>query len=582
MVLDPFSAASKPFVPPDEYQPKRPLPFAATLDHPKFTRPKPKLPNKDRDREALPTSYPQPPYSHSRQGSSASITSVNHVTASLDLFGLGSPGAKSREVGSDEWMIELVSRCVDAANGTLQINGLGLTSLSTKIADLRDLVTLPKPSSPKPRVSLGPPRSPHANSRYPDLSLSPGSNHLSANARSFTRSSSAPASSAFFSNMQQPGYSRIPSGLGAIVQSPGSPTTTEASEDADEARSQFTSPRRNPLMASPSLPSPSTPPASVSVSPDEGKKRSFGRSKTGAFSLTQRKAMDIEIFAAQNHLTSLPSALFEVTNLTFLTLRGNQIKALPAAIGELRHLKALNIGLNRLTYLPSTILDLPLEMLHATPNEWIKKEPEVERFSNLIRHYDTEHPVPRLTTLCMNLLLSPRPPNDLPPLLDMYEWDAPTRGIAHPLLDADAMHDIIPGATKVDVERVLQALRTASTQQNHRRRTGGGSSGSLNANADPFPRSHRPAPIDDASTNPFFSPCPSPRHHEYDAEVPAHSRPSRHIFLHPAEERIEWREVCNVKDLPIRWMGCSPGCLAFLDDDDDDAWSLGDTDVDDE
>ena len=94
----------------------------------------------------------------------------------------------------------------------------------------------------------------------------------------------------------------------------------------------------------------------------------------------------------------------------------------------------------------------------------------------------------------------------------------------------------------------------------------------------PFPRSHRTLPPDDASTNPYFSPCPSPRHLEFDPNSATSSeRPSRHLFLHPAEERIEWREVCQNRDLPIQWLGCSPGCLAFLEQDEDD-WGLDDFD----
>jgi hypothetical protein len=44
----------------------------------------------------------------------------------------------------------------------------------------------------------------------------------------------------------------------------------------------------------------------------------------------------------------------------------------------------------------------------------------------------------------------------------------------------------------------------------------------------------------------------------------------RRLFLDPAEERFEWVEICGQKNLPIRWLGCSPGCLAFLDKDEDE------------
>ncbi|WVF69583.1 hypothetical protein IAT40_004361 [Kwoniella sp. CBS 6097] len=600
MVADPFSAASKPWVPPDLHQPKRPLPFAQTPEH--FSTlelaasaklPKPRL-NKEKD--GFPTQYPEPPYSHSRTASAASITTVGQLGAGLDLLGFGSPGGRVKEVGSDEWMTDKVAECVDAAKGDLTITGLGLTTLSTKISELRDLVTLPSGSSPKPRFSTGPlgagpPRYPLASSRYPGLSASPGpafpSSSTSANSRQFARSTSAPAYSGFFSSIhqhQQPRTNRTPSALGTLMQSPASPTTTEASEEGEDSRHDMSmnmSPvARRTLLASPSMPNPPSP---SSLSPGgEARKRSFGRSKTGAVALTQGKAMDIEIYAGQNQLRSLPSALFEISNLTVLSLRGNKLTALPAAIGELQHLKELNISLNQITELPSTILNLNLELFTASSNAFIKQEPEVVRFSDLIRHYEPDQQsVPRLTTICMNLLISPRPPNDLPPLLDMYEWDAPVRGIPHPLLDANELHEIIPSSSPQDLARVLQVLRTASTHFQHKRRTALGSS-ALHSHVDPFPKSHRPPPPDDALTNPFFYSCPSPRHLERENISDTDNLtmpmvvPSRRIFLHPAEERIEWREVCGTKDLPVRWMGCSPGCLDFLDheDDEEDEWMI--------
>ncbi|WWC68163.1 uncharacterized protein I206_102086 [Kwoniella pini CBS 10737] len=570
MVADPFSAASKPFVPPDSL-PSRPLQFAATIDDPSSTLHK--LPRPKLHKEQVPSSFPTPIYSHSRQASSASINKNGQLSASFDLLGFGSPSPnRAKEIGSDEWMTDMVAKCVDAAKGDLTITGLGLTSLSSKISELRDLVTLPNTSSPKPRLSHGPPRSPLNSPRYPaDLSLSPGTNHLSANARSFTRSSSAPASSSFFSNFNQNPYIRTPSGLGTIVQNPTSPTATEVSEEAGHNAS-FRTPNGNStrtvLLASPDV-SPPLRSGLGSPLPSDHRKRSFGRSKTGAVNLSTSKAMDIAIYAGQNSLTSLPSALFEISNLTVLSLRGNKLTALPAAIGGLRHLKELNIGLNHLTELPSTILNLNLELFTASSNNFLKRPSSDERFSELQRHH--EHSVPRLTNICMNKLISPRLPNDLPPLLDMFEWDNPQKGIPHPLLDAEAMHEIIPSHSIRDLGRILQALRSSSVHYKYRRATGGNRS--IDSSVDPFPRSHSPSPPDDAALNPYYYPCPSPRHLEIDAAT--QHRPSRHLFLHAAEERIEWREICDTKDIPIRWKGCSPGCLHFLnDEEDEEEWTI--------
>lgn len=58
----------------------------------------------------------------------------------------------------------------------------------------------------------------------------------------------------------------------------------------------------------------------------------------------------------------------------------------------------------------------------------------------------------------------------------------------------------------------------------------------------------------------------------------------RRLFLRAAEERLEWTTICGQKDLPIRWKGCSPGCLEYLEqghaseNDNDPLWGLSDED----
>jgi hypothetical protein len=58
---------------------------------------------------------------------------------------------------------------------------------------------------------------------------------------------------------------------------------------------------------------------------------------------------------------------------------------------------------------------------------------------------------------------------------------------------------------------------------------------------------------------------------------------TRRLFLRAAEERLEWTTVCGQKDLPVRWKGCSPGCLEFLEhghasEIEDEMWGLSDED----
>lgn len=142
-----------------------------------------------------------------------------------------------------------------------------------------------------------------------------------------------------------------------------------------------------------------------------------------------------------------------------------------------------------------------------------------------MRHFDS--PVRSLKDLCLSVLISPQKPNDLPPLLDKYYWDPPRRGIPHPLLDASAMHELIPNIDEADLERVLQLLRSCSNHHLYSKRHNPSQSPET---VDPFPRSHRASPSDDASTNPYYLACPSSRHLEVDGSSTL--APRRHLFVH--------------------------------------------------
>ena len=174
--------------------------------------------------------------------------------------------------------------------------------------------------------------------------------------------------------------------------------------------------------------------------------------------------------------------------------------------------------------------------------------------------------VPTLTNIIISFLISPRPPSNHPPLLD-FDWrGAEENGETHPLLDARSLHLRIPSLPVEQLTRILQGLKSASraatkTAVWSHRRLG------VDQAPDPFPQSHHTSPPDDAARNPFFYPCPSPRHLEIGH--PYSTRPLRHLFLDPAEVRLEWREFKGERDVPIRWLGCSPGCLAFLEGNDE-------------
>lgn len=74
-------------------------------------------------------------------------------------------------------------------------------------------------------------------------------------------------------------------------------------------------------------------------------------------SFTQSDA-ELSILLSNNQLTRCPGAIFDLQNLTVLSLRGNRLTELPPAIFNLTNLKQLNVSLNALTHLPMELLEL--------------------------------------------------------------------------------------------------------------------------------------------------------------------------------------------------------------------------------
>lgn len=94
----------------------------------------------------------------------------------------------------------------------------------------------------------------------------------------------------------------------------------------------------------------------------------------------------MKLFLWGNHLTQVPRALFNLDNLTVLSLRGNSLTELPPAILQLKNLETLNVSQNKLKYLPVELLELlydsnsSLRSLLLHPNPWY--QPNVEESGN--------------------------------------------------------------------------------------------------------------------------------------------------------------------------------------------------------
>jgi len=68
----------------------------------------------------------------------------------------------------------------------------------------------------------------------------------------------------------------------------------------------------------------------------------------------------IKLFLAKNELTRLPTELWNISNITVLSLRNNKLLELPPSLCRLRNLQELNVAGNRLKWLPWELLHLML------------------------------------------------------------------------------------------------------------------------------------------------------------------------------------------------------------------------------
>ena len=91
---------------------------------------------------------------------------------------------------------------------------------------------------------------------------------------------------------------------------------------------------------------------------------------------------ELKLFMQQNALRKLPAELWNLENLTVLSLRQNKLAYIPAAIGRLRNLRELNLACNRLRYLPWELLSLisgnneirsgPIRNFTVSPNPFFR------------------------------------------------------------------------------------------------------------------------------------------------------------------------------------------------------------------
>jgi hypothetical protein len=116
----------------------------------------------------------------------------------------------------------------------------------------------------------------------------------------------------------------------------------------------------------------------------------------------------MQLYLANNSLTSLPSTFWSLDSLTVLSLRNNGITELPGSIYRLVNLTELNVAYNALRWLPWELLSLlgpekPLTKLHVLPNPFVQPvdQPESFRESQSLSNGTPPSILPRYFKLAM-------------------------------------------------------------------------------------------------------------------------------------------------------------------------------------
>ena len=90
----------------------------------------------------------------------------------------------------------------------------------------------------------------------------------------------------------------------------------------------------------------------------------------------------IRLFLSGNRLTSLPSELFRLTNISVLSLRNNELSDIPPGIGRFPNLQELNIAQNNIRWLPWEMFDI----IHCRGNHrqiTVRPNPLIDPVGNL-------------------------------------------------------------------------------------------------------------------------------------------------------------------------------------------------------
>ncbi|TBU30082.1 hypothetical protein BD311DRAFT_777066 [Dichomitus squalens] len=339
----------------------------------------------------------------------------------------------------------------------------------------------------------------------------------------------------------------------------------------------------------------------------------------------QPRRREIQMYLANNSISRLPPELFRVAALTVLSLRSNALTSIPPQIAQLTALKELNLSQNRLRWLPSEMLSMHLTELTVSGNPWIaapplppQQTPSPSTKDTVARrpvsHTVVHFTIPPLAETCVRVLVTPY--NSAPPATPLHllastslpsasdppsssrhtpadpsASDAPTAPNARPLTVLEASYvlpltdDLHYSPALLDTLRACVPAAVARPPEFDKGRHHQEGAQAKRARRDlDDPRASSPPSVRAEDDDVFAPPradaevtgvslCPSPVHR---AEEGSWKRGRVPVYVRHAEERWTWEDVvAGVRvgveagagggGVPVRWRGCSRGCLAFLD-----------------
>ncbi|KAL1710906.1 hypothetical protein EV121DRAFT_275298 [Schizophyllum commune] len=289
--------------------------------------------------------------------------------------------------------------------------------------------------------------------------------------------------------------------------------------------------------------------------------KSTSFSRVPSASLAGTPSHTIRFMASKNAITKLPRELFDLTRLTTLDLRHNRITHVPAGIGLLINLDNLCLSNNPIRYLPAEILHLhKLKHLLLFPNSRMRVKSSTQRAVGETHRFG-ESSVPQLTELMLRKLLAPHhttSTGEQKTYMDEYfhlpitDYQAASHFPPHILR---VLADCVPRSVG-KMHASASASASASSPPSQPRGPASIFMSDFTTEEDAREDSNEVRAID-ADEQYEVLRCPNPAHGERGA-----------VFIHPLEVRFTWETQFGLAipggAVPVRWRGCSWGCLGFL------------------